>query len=216
MNEVLRVIENHPYGINFNALAELTAPHVSRSTLEKWLDTFVSFGVIERERGRRGQRSMIKSSGSYRNWVDAQENYEITLGVYGNKLSELKAESAKRKFRSTDYYTLYRLQVDICRLPFDSYMTGMRYSQQVANYLRDAVDVQIKLMYHELANILAQQQNHHDLDHIHIFEQVQTIVDLSARLQLAAKDKQNIGLNMLRTTLSTARRRLNVLLGEMT
>lgn len=213
---MLRVIENHPYGINFNALAELTVSHVSRSTLEKWLDTFVSFGVVEREKGRRGQKSTIKSSGSYRNWLDAQEDYEIMLGVYDNEIVKLKAESAKRKFDSADYYKIFRLQIDICRLPFDSYMTGMRYSQQVANYLRDAVDIQIKAMYHELANILAQQQKQHDQDHIPIFEQVQTIVDLSARLELATKDKQNTGMDMMRNTLNTAKRRLNVLLGERT
>jgi hypothetical protein len=212
MMEVLNIIGNHPEGITFNVLANTCASIVSRRTLGKWLDIFLDFGVIENTKGRHGQKRIISASIGYRNWLDIQENYELTLGIYRKEIGKLESISNKRKFTSIEYYNVYKLENDICKLPFSSYMSGIHYSEQLANYLRDIIDKQTKPMYYDLAKILEYQSKEYYVNVNDILEIIQSITDLSARLEIAQVSKQ--AENLIRVTLNTAKHRLDVFLGE--
>jgi|GEM_PF-3919313 len=214
MDEVLKIVGNFPDGITFNRLAELADRYVSRTTLVKWLEVFSEYHAVEITRGRHGQRTIIKSSGNYRNWLDLLNNIEIEIAFYRKEIERLGAISSQRQFDEADYFRLYKLQNNICRSPFTSYVTGMAYSQQVADYLRDAVDKEIRVIYAQLGNILEQQSEKFNTQPFNVFHQLETIMHLSTQLELLKKGKTKLpnSANGLLMSLSTAKQRLRMTL----
>lgn len=209
MNKILKIIGNHPSGINFNKLADLAADHVSRSTLERWLDIFEEYKVIERNTVRRGQRRIIKTNNQYKKWLEIQEYYEIAIGSIKRQIVALKDTSSRQKFNSVDFYEVYRLQTELMRLPFDSYVAGLKYSIHVANLLRDSAENALEPRYRELSEIVTVQAERYNFNYQEIFANLHVIMICAPYFELLKDDaKTRKKLGDLRMSMNTARKRL--------
>lgn len=209
MNAVLATIGNHPDGVSFNELADKVKEQAARTTLKKWLNIFEEYKVIERNTVRLGQRQTIKTTDDYKKWLPLQEVYGLEIGAIKKKVAELKEASETRKFNLMDFYDVYKLQTEMTRIPFDSYLAGLKYSGRVASLLRDTSASVLEPLYKELGKIITQQASRHNFDYQEIFENLHAIMVAAPYLELFKGQRRGSRkLGALRNSVNTARRKL--------